>query len=79
MYKIGYCVHGHHRKSVSEKEHSIAVKCILKYLRKTKYILFVYRNGEIRVDGYKDSDFQSDIYDRISTREGGYNKTLFIS
>ena len=30
-------------------------------------MLLVYRNGEIRVDGYKDSDFQSDINDRTST------------
>ena len=36
---------------------------ILKYLRKTKDMLLVYENWELRVDGYTNSDFQFDVDD----------------
>lgn len=55
-------------------EHWMAVKNILKYLRRTKDIFLVYGGGELRVDGYTDSDFQSDVDDRKST--SGYVFTL---
>lgn len=48
-------------------EHWTTAKCILKYLRKTKDLLLVYENCELRVDGFTDSDFQSDTDDRKST------------
>ena len=39
------------------KEHWVAVKCILKYLRRTKDMVLVYGDGELKVEGYTDSDF----------------------
>ena len=49
------------------EEHWTSVKCILKYLRKTKDMMLVFGNGELLVQGYTDSDFMSDIDDRKST------------
>ena len=49
------------------EQHWMAVKTILKYLRRTKYMLLIYGNEDMRVDGYSDSDFQSDVDDRKST------------
>lgn len=43
------------------KEHRDVVKCILKYLRKAKYMVFVYGDGELKVDSYTNSDFQPDV------------------
>ncbi|MDF3573052.1 hypothetical protein, partial [Enterobacter cloacae] len=54
--------------------HWIAVKNILKYLRRTKDLILVYGEDELKVDGFTDSDFQSDIDDRKST--SGYLFTL---
>ncbi|PPZ26180.1 hypothetical protein C5P36_26510, partial [Escherichia coli] len=48
-------------------EHWIAVKNILKYLRRTKDLFLIYGGGDLQLDGYTDSDFQSDIDDRKST------------
>ena len=49
------------------------MKCILKYLRKTKNIFLVFGNGELQVQGFTDLDFMSDIDDRKLTSE-----SLFI-
>ena len=49
------------------KEHGIAIKCILQCLTRTKDMLLVYENAELRVDGYVDSDFQSNVDDRKCT------------
>ena len=49
------------------EEHWTSVKCILKYLRRTKDMMLVFGNGELQVQGYTDSDFMSDIDDRKST------------
>ena len=49
------------------------MKCILKYLKRTKDIFLVFGNGELQIQGYTDSDFMSDIDDRKSTSE-----SLFI-
>ena len=49
------------------EEHWTFVKCILKYLRRTKDMMWVFGNGELLVQGYTDSDFMSDIDDRKST------------
>ena len=49
------------------EQHWIAVKNILKYLRRTKDIMLVYGKDELKVEGYTDSDFQSDVDDRKST------------
>ena len=43
-----------------------AVKMILKYLRRTKDIFLIYGNGELKLEGYTDSSFQSDIDDSKS-------------
>ncbi len=45
----------------------IAVKNILKYMRRTKDLFLIYGGGNLQLDGYTDSDFQSDIDDRKST------------
>ena len=55
------------------EEHWTSVKCILKYLRRTKDMFLVFENGELQIQGYTDSDFMSDIDDRKSTSE-----SLFI-
>ncbi|XP_031393484.1 secreted RxLR effector protein 161-like [Punica granatum] len=47
-------------------DHWTAVKNILKYLRRTKDMVLVYGGGELRLDGFTDSDFQSDVDDRKS-------------
>ncbi|XP_073119684.1 secreted RxLR effector protein 161-like [Henckelia pumila] len=47
--------------------HWKAVKDILKYLRKTKDMFIVYGGGELKLEGYSDSSFQSDVNDSKST------------
>ncbi|KAL0462953.1 UNVERIFIED_CONTAM: Retrovirus-related Pol polyprotein from transposon TNT 1-94 [Sesamum latifolium] len=37
-----------------------AVKSILKYLKKTKDMFFIYDGGELILEGYSDASFQSD-------------------
>ena len=50
-----------------DEEHWIAMKNILKYLRKTKNLFLVFeRDFELWVEGYTDSDFMSDPDDRKS-------------
>ncbi|XP_073277719.1 secreted RxLR effector protein 161-like [Primulina huaijiensis] len=41
-------------------DHLIEVKNILKYLRRTRNYMLVYSGGDLKIDGYTDSDFQSD-------------------
>ena len=41
-------------------EHWIAVKHILKYLRKTRDYMLVYSSENLNILGYTDSDFQGD-------------------
>ena len=38
-------------------EHWKAVKCILKYLRRTKNLLLVYIGDDLKLEGYTDSSF----------------------
>ena len=47
--------------------HWIAVKHILKYLRRTRDYMLVYSSGDLNSIGYTDSDFQSDKDSRKST------------
>ena len=49
------------------EEHWIAVKHILKYLRRTRDYMLVYQDESLEPIGYTDSDFQSDIDSRKST------------
>ena len=49
------------------KEHWIAVKHILKYLRRTRNYMLIYSGGDLKPIGYTDSDFQSDRDSRKST------------
>ncbi|PKI69339.1 hypothetical protein CRG98_010273 [Punica granatum] len=53
-------------RSNSGPDHWTAIKNILKYLRRTKEIVLVYGGGELRLDEFTDSDFQSDVDDRKS-------------
>ena len=45
------------------------MKCILKYLRRTKDYILIYDNDELIPVGYTDSDFMSDKDCRKSTSE----------
>ena len=45
------------------EEHWIAVKNILKYLRRTKDMFLIYGDSELKVSGYTDASFQTDKYD----------------
>ena len=57
------------------EEHWIAVKHILKYLRRTRNYMLVYSSGSLETIGFTDSDFQGDIDSRKST--SGYVFTLY--
>ena len=48
-------------------DHWIAVKHILKYLRRTRNYMLVYSSQDLIPTGYTDSDFQSDKDTRKST------------
>src|ERR1051325_9452532 len=48
-------------------EHWTAVKNILKYLRRTRDYMLIYGKGDLILQGYTDSDFQTDIDSRKST------------
>ena len=56
------------------EEHWIAVKRILKYLRRTRDYMLVYSNGSLETIGYTNSYFQRDIDSRKSIF--GYMFTL---
>ena len=38
-------------------EHWVAVKAILKYLRRTKDLILTYRGGDLQLTGFTDSEF----------------------
>ena len=42
------------------EEHWIAVRTILKYLRRTQDMFLIYGDGELKVTGYSDASFQTD-------------------
>ena len=48
-------------------EHWIAVKHVLKYLRRTRDYMLVYSGEDLNLLGYTDSDFQGDKDSRKST------------
>ena len=48
-------------------EHWIAVKHIFKYLKRTKHYCLVFGGENLVVEGYTDSDFQTDVDVRKST------------
>ena len=50
-----------------DESHWEAVKCILKYLRRTKDLFLVYGGEELKLQGYTDSSFQLDPDDSRST------------
>ena len=54
-------------QSKSGEEHWIAVKHILKYLRRTRDYMLVYQSESLEPIGYTNSDFQSDIDSKKST------------
>ena len=56
------------------EEHWIAVKHIVKYIRRTRDYMLVYSSGSLETIGYTDSNFQWDIDSRKST--SGYVFTL---
>ncbi|KAL0286934.1 UNVERIFIED_CONTAM: Copia protein, partial [Sesamum radiatum] len=48
------------------KAHWDAVKSILKYLKRTKDMFFIYGGGELILEGHSDASFQSDDDDAKS-------------
>ena len=51
-----------------DEEYWIAMKTIFKYLRRTKNLFLIFDGGsELKVEGYIDSNFMSDVNDRRST------------
>ena len=52
----------------------MAVKNILKYLRRTKDVFLIYGDGDLIVNGYSDASFQSNRDD--SKSQSGYVFTL---
>src|SRR5215813_11287774 len=48
-------------------DHWVAVKHILKYLRRTRNYMLVYSSEDLILRGYSDSDFQTDVDSRKST------------
>ena len=54
--------------------HWVAVKNILKYLRRTKDVFLIYRDGDLIMEGYSDASFQSNRDD--SKSQSGYVFTL---
>ena len=54
-------------QSEPSEEHWIAVKHILKYLRRTRDYMLIYQDESLEPIGYTDSDFQSNIDSRKST------------
>ena len=51
-------------QSNPDEEYWTSVKCILKYLRRTKDMLLIFGNGELQVQRYTDLNFMSDVDDR---------------
>ena len=58
------------------EEHWIAVKHILKYLRRTRDYMLVYSSGSLETIGYTDSDFQGDIDSK--NLADPFTKTLLV-
>ena len=54
--------------------HWVAVKNILKYLKRTKDVFLIYGDGDLIVNGYSDASFQSNRND--SKSQSGYVFTL---
>ena len=50
--------------------HWVAIKNILKYLRRTKDVFLIYGDGDLIINGYSDANFQSDRDD--SKSQSGY-------
>ena len=46
--------------------HWVAVKNILKYLRRTRNVFLIYGDGDLIIEGYSDASFQSDRDDSKS-------------
>ena len=44
----------------------MAVKAILKYLKRTKDLVLTYGENDLQLTGFTDSDFLSDLDDRKS-------------
>ena len=62
-----------HRMSNLGKEHSVAVKWILKYLKGTSSVFLRYGSGKPLLEGFTDSDMSGDVDSSRST--SGYVMT----
>ena len=63
-YTVGIVTHF---QSNTRPDHWIAVKNILKYLRRTRNYMLVFSGIDLKIIGYTDSDFQADRDSRRST------------
>ena len=57
------------------EDHWKAMKNILKYLRRIRDIFLIYDRSDLKLEGYTDSNFQSDLDDSKSIF--GYIFTLY--
>ena len=62
-------------QSNPSEEHWTAVKNIFKYFRRTKDLFLTYGESKLKIEGFTDSDFQSDVDDRKST-SGFYSLSM---
>ncbi|KAL0361354.1 UNVERIFIED_CONTAM: hypothetical protein Sradi_3819900 [Sesamum radiatum] len=53
-------------QACAREEHWSAAKTIIKYLKRTKDMFLIYRGGELILEGYNDTSFQSDDVDAKS-------------
>ena len=66
-------------QSDPREEHWIALKHILKYLRRTRDYMLVYSSGSLETIGYTNSDFQGDIDSRTEENLANpFTKTLLV-
>ncbi|XP_031251289.1 secreted RxLR effector protein 161-like [Pistacia vera] len=67
---IGYVISvtSRYQSDLGEK-HWLVVKTIFKYLRRTKDLVLSYRGSVLKIQGYSDSNFQSNVDNRKSTSE----------
>ena len=59
----------------SGEDHWKAVKNIFKYLRRNRDVFLIYRGSDLKLKGYTDSSFQSDLDD--SKSKSRYMFTLY--
>ena len=65
-------------QSNPDEEHWTSMKCILKYLRRTKDMFLIFENGKLQIQGHTDSDFMSDIAASKAAKEAFWYKKFAV-